>query len=184
VQVGRGVVLINVRTGQTLGALGDQFQLGDHYPDVLDHDHERRLVPLLGESYDVRALDAAHGRTDGLGNPDVLLRSNDTDPGAYGELKYLDPGERRSAKDADYSRRLEGRLRDAFSQDPRISVAVVDGRDVGLTMDAAVRGIRRALGFWRQRGREINPTQRMIVFVGDGSWVVWRGDTGAINVSA
>ncbi|MFI7545947.1 toxin glutamine deamidase domain-containing protein [Actinoplanes sp. NPDC049599] len=179
-----GPAVINSRVGQTLGALGDAFELGAHYLDLFEYGHERRQAQRLGDSYDVRALDAAHGRTDDLGNPDVILRADAVDPGAYGDLKRLDPDLQPNRKDADYSRRVEKRLREPFGQDPRITVAVVDGRDVGLTIDAAVRGIRRALGFWRQQGREVGPEQRMIVFTGDGGSVVWRGDTGDINVSA
>lgn len=179
-----GTVVINGMVGQLPAALGDDFTIGAHYVELLEYDHERRQAERLGESYDVRALAAAHGRTDGFGNPDVIVRVNETDVGAYGDLKRLDPDRESDRKDADFSRRVEKRLREPFGQDPRITVAVVDGRDVGLTIDAAVRGIRRALGFWRQRGREVLPEQRMIVFTGDGGSVVWRGDTGDINVSA
>jgi len=177
-------VVINRRIGQTLGALGDQFRFAAHYLDLFEHEHERRQAERLGDLYDVRALEAAHGRTDELGNPDVIVRADEADPGAYGDLKWLDPDLQPNRKDSDYSRRVEKRLREPFGQDPRIAVAVVDGRDVGLTIDAAVRGIRRALGFWRQQGRDVTPDQRMIVFTGDGGSVVWRGDTGDINVSA
>lgn len=178
-----GRAVINALIGQVQKALGEEFALGAHYLDLFEYAHERRQAERLGDSYDVRVLDAEHGRSDGLGNPDVLLRAEATDVGAYGDLKWLDPGLPPNRKDADFSRRVEKRLREPFGQDPRITVAVVDGRDVGLTMDAAVRGIRRAVGFWLQQGREIRPEQRMIVFTGDGSAVVWRGDTGAINVS-
>jgi hypothetical protein len=177
-------VTINTRQGQTLGALGSSFAFGLHYAEVLEYEHERRQAALLGASYDVRALDAAHGRTDGLGNPDVIVRTDGADAGAYADLKRLDPTDAPARNDPDFSRRVEKRLRDPFGQDERITMAVVDGRDVGLTVDAAVRGVRRALGFWRQQGRTVTPEQRMIVFTGDGSWVVWRGDTGAIDVSS
>jgi hypothetical protein len=179
-----GAVVINGLVGQLPAALGDDFTIGAHYLELLEYEHERRQAERLGESYDVRALAAAHGRTDGFGNPDVIVRVNETDVGAYGDLKRLDPDRESDRKDADFSRRVEKRLREPFGQDPRIAVAVVDGREVGLTIDAAVRGIRRALGFWRQQGREVLPEQRMIVFTGDGGSVVWRGDTGDINVSA
>ena len=179
-----GEAVINAQVGQTLGALGDAFEVGAHYLDLFEYEHERRQAERLGDLFDVRALEAAHGRTDELGNPDVIVRAGATDAGAYGDLKRLDPDLQPNRKDADYSRRVEKRLREPFGQDPRITVAVVDGRDVGLTIDAAVRGIRRALGFWRQQGREVTPEQRMIVFTGDGGSVVWRGDTGDINVSA
>ncbi|MGW4941005.1 toxin glutamine deamidase domain-containing protein [Actinoplanes sp. NPDC004185] len=179
-----GPVVINGLVGQLQGALGDDFAIGAHYLELFEYEHERRQAERLGQSFDVRALEAAHGRSDGLGNPDVLLRTDSTDVGSYGDLKRLDPDLKADRKDADFSRRVEKRLREPFGQDPRITVAVVDGRDVGLTIDAAVRGIRRALGFWRQQGREVRPEQRMIVFTGDGGSVVWRGDTGGINVSA
>jgi hypothetical protein len=175
---------MNGRVGQTLGALGDEFAHGLHYAELFEYQHERSQAEFLGRDFDVRALDAVHGRTDGLGNPDVIVRSDHADVGAYADLKRLHPDEPRSPKDPDFSRRVEKRLREPFSQDPRITTAVVDGRAVGLTIDGAVRGIRRAVGFWRQRGREITPEQRMIVFTGDGSSVTWRGDTGAINVSS
>lgn len=179
-----GDLVINAQLGQTPGPLGDEFALGTHYLDLFEYEHERRQAERLGDLYDVRALEAAHGRTDEFGNPDVLVRRSEADLGSYGDLKYLEPDLQPNRKDPDYSRRVEKRLRDPFGQDPRITVAVVDGRDVGLTIDGAVRGIRRALGFWRQQGREVQPEQRMIVFTGDGGSVVWRGDTGAINVSA
>ena len=179
-----GEAVINAQAGQTLGALGDAFEVGAHYLHLFEYEHERRQAERLGDLFDVRALEAAHGRTDELGNPDVIVRADEIDPGAYGDLKRLDPDLQPNRKDADYSRRVEKRLREPFGQDPRITVAVVDGRDVGLTIDAAVRGIRRALGFWRQQGREVTPGQRMIVFTRDGGSVVWRGDTGDINVSA
>jgi hypothetical protein len=179
-----GPVVINGLVGQVQAALVDDFAIGAHYLHLFEYEHERRQAERLGDIYDVRALEAAHGRTDELGNPDVIVRAGGSDPGAYGDLKRLDPDLQPNRKDADYSRRVEKRLREPFGQDPRITVAVVDGRDVGLTIDAAVRGIRRALGFWRRQGREISPEQRMIVFTGDGGSVVWRGDTGDINVSA
>jgi hypothetical protein len=179
-----GPTVINGLLGQLRAPLGDDFAIGAHYLELFEYEHERRQAEHLGQSFDVRALEAAHGRSDGLGNPDVLLRTDSADVGAYGDLKRLDPDLKLDRKDADFSRRVEKRLREPFGQDPRITVAVVDGREVGLTIDAAVRGIRRALGFWRQQGREVLPEQRMIVFTGDGGSVVWRGDTGAINVSA
>ena len=174
---------INTRVGQTLGELAEDFELGLHFAEILEYDHERRQAGILGQRYDVRALDAFHGRIDGLGNPDVIVREHGRDAGAYADLKRLDPSKPVTKGDADFSRRLEKRLREPFGQDQRITVAVVDGREAGLTIDAAVRGIRRAIGFWRREGRPINPEQRMIVFTGDGSWVVWRGDTEAISVS-
>jgi hypothetical protein len=184
VQVDDAVVVINELTGQTLGPLGPEFRRGVHYPELLEHEHEVDQAEHAGQEFDLRALDALHGRTDGLGNPDVIIRIDDSDAGAYADLKRLFPQEQPTAKDPDFSRRVEKRLRDAFSQDRRITVALVDGRDIGLTIDGAVRGIRRALGFWRQTGREVGPEQRMIVVTGDGTFVTWRGDTGAINVSA
>jgi hypothetical protein len=183
VQTTTGTITINVGIGQTLGPLGSDFDLGAHYLDLFEYTHERRQAEHLGAIYDVRGLEAAHDRADGLGNPDVIVRANEADPGAYADLKRLDPDEPPSRRDLDYSRRVEKRLRDPFSQDPRITTAVVDGRDVGLTMDGAVRGIRRALGFWRQQGRAVTPDQRMIVFTADGTSITWRGDTGAIDVS-
>ena len=179
-----GPAVINGLVGQLPAALGDDFEIGAHYLELFEYEHERRQAERLGDMFDVQAREAAHGRTDELGNPDVLVRADGADPGAYGDLKRLDPDLQPNRKDADYSRRVEKRLREPFGQDTRITVAVVDGRDVGLTIDAAVRGIRRALGFWRQQGREVTPEQRMIVFTGDGGSVVWRGDTGDINVSA
>ncbi len=183
-QTATGTIVINAALGQTPGPLGAAFEAGAHYLDLFEHAHEPGQAVLLGELYDVRALEAAHGRTDGLGNPDILVRCDGVDVGSYGDLKYLDPRDAAGANDPDHSRRVERRLRSAFSQDSRITVAVVDGRDVGLSIDGAVRGIRRALGYWRHQGREVTAAQRMIVFVGDGSSVVWRGDTGAISVSA
>jgi hypothetical protein len=174
---------INTRLGQTLGALEEDFEMGLHFPEILEYDHERRRAGLLGELYDVRALDAFHGRIDGLGNPDVIVREHGGDAGAYADLKRLDPSKPVAKGDADFSRRLEKRLREPFGPDQRITVAVVDGREVGLTIDAAVRGIRRAIAYWRREGRPIDPEQRMIVFTGDGSCVAWRGDTEAISVS-
>lgn len=179
-----GPELINRLPGQLPAALGDDFELGAHYLELFEYEHERRQAERLGAAFDVRALEAAHGRTDGLGNPDVIVRTGGADLGAYGDLKRLDPDLKPDRKDADFSRRVEKRLREPFGQDARVTVAVVDGREVGLTIDAAVRGIRRALGFWRQQGRAVLPEQRMIVFTGDGGSVVWRGDTGDINVSA
>ncbi len=183
VQSHSGNVLINAGVGQTLRALGPDFAVGVHYIELFEYEHERRQAENLGMRYDVRGLEAAHDRTDGLGNPDVIVRTDSADQGSYADLKRLDPDEPPTKKDPDYSRRVEKRLRDPFSQDSRITVAVVDGRDVGLTIDAAVRGIRRALGFWRQQGREVTPDQRMIVFTADGTAITWRGDTGAIDVS-
>jgi hypothetical protein len=157
--------------------------VGAHYLNLFEYEHEASQAEHLGQSYDVRALEAAHDRTDGLGNPDVIVRTDGDDRGVYGDLKRLKPGEPPTKRDPDNSRRVEKRLREAFSQDPRITVAVVDGREVGLTMDAAVRGIRRAVGFWRQQGRSLTPGQRMIVFTEDGTFITWHGDTGAIDVS-
>ncbi|MDP9814910.1 toxin glutamine deamidase domain-containing protein [Spirilliplanes yamanashiensis] len=184
VETENGFRTINVRPGQTPGALGPAFALGAHYLDVFEYDHEVRQAEALGEAYDVRGLDAAHDRNDGSGNPDVLVRVDPADLGSFADLKRLDPSEPPTAKDPDYSRRVEKRLRAPFAQDPRITVAVVDGRDVGLTHDGAVRGIRRALGFWRQQGRNPQPDHRMIVMTADGSWITWRGDTGAIDVGS
>jgi hypothetical protein len=151
--------------------------VGAHYLDVFPYAHMRRQAERLGYLYDVRAVDGVHG-------PGVIVRSDGTDAGSYGDLNWLDPDEPASQNDPDFSQRVEKRLRQPFTRDPRIAVAVVDGQDVGLTIDGAVRGIRRALLLWRRQGREIRPEQRMIVFTGDGGSVMWRGDTGTINVSA
>ena len=124
--------------------------------------------------YDVRGLGAVPG------GADVLVRAGENDAGSYGSLAWLDPDE---PPDPDVSASVEERLRESFERDPRVSVAVVDGRDVGLTIDGAVGGIRRVLRTWRGEGREIRPDQRLIVLTGDGTAVVWRGDAGTISVS-
>ncbi|WP_236718587.1 toxin glutamine deamidase domain-containing protein [Actinoplanes sp. TFC3] len=179
----RGPVRINARLGQIPGALGDAFQLGVHYPDVFAYNEERNQAASLGHLYDVRALTAEHDRTDRLGNPDVLLREDPADIGTYGELKglnHLITG----GRDGDLSRRVDRHIRDAFGQDPRITVVLVDGREAGLTLEGALRGIRRALGAWRHHGRQLRPEDRMFILLGDGRQVTWRGDSEAVDVSA
>ena len=121
-------------------------------------------------------LDAHLGQTLAALGVDISM-------GTAGALGRLDPDEPPSPRDPDFARRVEEYLRGPFAQDPRIDVAVVDGREVGLTIDAAVRGIRQTLGFWRGQGHAPLPERRMIVFTGDGGSVVWRGDTGTITVS-
>ncbi|BCJ53282.1 hypothetical protein Asp14428_47570 [Actinoplanes sp. NBRC 14428] len=157
-----------------VGALGAAFQVGAHYAEVLGYAEQRRAAARLGDSYDVRGVDADR----------VIVRVDAQDAGSYGHLSWLDPREPAGGDDADFSRRVEQRLRESFGLDSRVAVAVVDGRPVGLTIDGAVRGIRRTLEAWRRQGRDVGAGQRMIVFTGDGGSVGWRGDSGDINVSA
>ena len=63
-------------------------------------------------------------------------------------------------------------------------MAYADGRDAGLTIDEAVRGIRLAVEALRQNGRQPSPALRLTVLAADGTSITWRADTGAINVSA
>ncbi|MFI7596465.1 toxin glutamine deamidase domain-containing protein [Actinoplanes sp. NPDC049681] len=163
----------DIAPGRTPGPLGPAFQLGAHYPDNFEYAHKQQQAERLAASYDVRALEP--------GNPDVILRSDETDPGSYADLQWLDPNE---PADRDFPLRVQEKLRQPFERDPRIAVVVVDGQAAGLTIDGAVQGIRQLLALWREQEREPEPEQRMILFTGDGGSVVWRGDTGAINVSA
>jgi hypothetical protein len=101
VQANIGEHVINAGIGQTLKALGPDFAVGVHYIEVFEYEHERRQAEHLGMRYDVRGLEAAHDRTDGLGNPDALVRTDDADRGAYADLKRLDPDEPPTKKDPD-----------------------------------------------------------------------------------
>jgi hypothetical protein len=70
-----------------------------------------------------------------------------------------------------------------FSRGPAITAAIADGRGAGLTIDAAVRGIRQALATLRQTSPELSPGLRLTVLTADGTSVTWRADTEVINVS-
>jgi len=178
-------VRINVQEGQTPGALGAEFAPGVHYADTFEHVHESTTARrLAAEGADVRALDAAHGRADALGNPDIMVRMDPTDVGAYGDLKRLTANPSADRKDPDLSRRVEVNLRSGFSQDPRNRIVALDGTDAGLTTAGAVRGIRRALGFWRQQGRQVTSDMRMVVFTAEGKTVTWQASSGVIDVSS
>ncbi|WP_306211366.1 toxin glutamine deamidase domain-containing protein, partial [Actinoplanes sp. RD1] len=176
-------IRLNTRLGQTRGTVGNAFEISAHYL----HDYERKeeigSALVLGRRYDVRALQWNHSRADGFGNPDFLMREHPADQGSYGDFKRLTPPALGQESRRDLSRKVERPLRSAFSQDPRIAVAVVDGRDEHLPIDDAVRGVRRALGFWRSSGHLVRPEHRIIVFADNGGWVTWRGDTGEISVS-
>ena len=174
-----------VQEGQTPGALGGEFAPGVHYADTFEHVHESTTARrLAAEGADVRALDAAHGRADALGNPDIMVRMDPTDVGAYGDLKRLTANPSADRKDPDLSRRVEVNLRSGFSQDPRNRIVALDGTDAGLTTAGAVRGIRRALGFWRQQGRQVTSDMRMVVFTAEGKTVTWQASSGVIDVSS
>lgn len=174
-----GPVWFNILPGQVLMPLRDEFRRGASYLDHFKHDHERRGARLLGGSFDVRVLQEVAERNDGLGNPDVLLRTDGADPGRYGELKWLNPDDP-SAKEL--SNRLSAQLRRAFGQDPRIVVAVIDGRDVGLSIAEAQRGILRFKGRWGAGSSPVLPEHRIIVYTGEDAAVWWRGDSGEFDV--
>ncbi|WP_305788449.1 toxin glutamine deamidase domain-containing protein [Symbioplanes lichenis] len=178
-----GTIRANTRLGQTRGSLGAAFEIGAHYLDTYDHIKEVKSALLLGRRYDVRALRTAHGRRDGRGNPDFLVRVDPADEGSFGDFKRLDPPDPQEAEQSKLSRGVSKQLRLALAQDARMHVAVVDGRDAGLGTIDAVRGIRRALGVWALAGRPVRPEDRMIVFTANDQWVIWRGDTGEISVS-
>jgi hypothetical protein len=181
---GTAEVRINVREGQTPGALGADFAPGVHFAETFEHAHESAAAQrLAANGADVRALDAAHGRADALGNPDVMVRVDPADVGVYGDLKRLTADASVDRKDPDLSRRVEVNLRSGFSQDPRNRIVALDGTDAGLTTAGAVRGIRRALGFWRQQGRQVTADMRMVVFTAEGETVTWEASTGVIDVS-
>jgi hypothetical protein len=99
----------------------------------------------------------------------------------------LDGDGPRPADDPDLSRRTSQQLLAPLTRDPKITVAVADGRDVGLTIDAAVRGIRQAIKALGQGNLELPsglPHElRLTVLTADGTSVTWQADTATITVS-
>jgi hypothetical protein len=85
--------------------------------------------------------------------------------------------------DPDLSRQTAERLLSTLAREPQATVAEVDGRDAGLTIDAAVRALRRAVATLRRRHAELPDEVRMTVLTGDGSAVTWQASTGVISVS-
>lgn len=95
----------------------------------------------------------------------------------------LDSAEAPDADDPDRSRRVAAGLCEPFAGASGITVAVVDGRQVGLTIDAAVQGIRQVLESWREQGVAVADGTTLVVVVGDGSEVTWTAGAGTVAVS-
>ncbi len=143
--------------GLEKGALGDRFQPGVHDPDGMFEPKERTIAALIiapgGVAVHPRRRDdtVAYRR-----NPDSMVRVGPSDPGTITEFKTLDRGTNAAVKRDILG---AGRQVDAYGGGD----AVIDGRNVALTADEAVRGYRRAAG----TGRSM-PT-RVSVVLGDGS---------------
>jgi hypothetical protein len=130
-----------------------------------------------------RPVDAEPARTDKLARTDEPA-SVDEPSISIVRLGLDGP---RPADDPDLSRRTSEHLLAPLNRDPRITATVADGRDAGLTIDAAVHGLRQAVAALRQKGLELpsvlSPELRLTVLTADGTSVTWRADSATITIS-
>jgi RsiW-degrading membrane proteinase PrsW (M82 family) len=145
------------------GALGPRFHPGVHDPDQLLMPDERATADFLAEQgYDVRPLPADHTVVNKK-NPDTIVRRSPEDPGVITEFKKLDSAS---------STAVKRNIRDAGRQLKTVEgQAVIDGRSVGLSRQAALEGLNRALGEARQHGSSL--PSRIHIILGDGTSIFY-----------
>ncbi len=150
--------------GEHHGELGKAFSPGCHDPEGRFDDKERRIADRLtddGASVHPRLRDDT---VQNKQNPDSMVRASPEDPGTVTEFKTL-----QSADSAAVQRNIlkAGKQVEPYGGGD----AVIDGRDVQLTADAAQRGYARAVGQARDKGMPL--PNKVTVIIGDGSLIVF-----------
>ncbi|MFI8807296.1 hypothetical protein [Micromonospora sp. NBRC 110037] len=140
--------------GRHHGPLGDEFRPGVHDPRGLFEDKERAIADRLAVEGDMvhprERIDDAHK----MKNPDAMVRTGPEDPGVITEFKTL-VGSGSSS--------VRRNILEAGEQAGSDGVAVLDGRNVGLTEEDARRGYGRAAGQARVHDQQMPATVRIIL---------------------
>jgi hypothetical protein len=140
------------------GAMGEHYQPGVFDPANEFTDKERAIADRLaedGEMVNQRPTD--HGAS-GQRNPDTMVRTGPGDPGRITEFKTLE---------SDSNSAIQRNILQSGEQAGGDGAVVIDGRQVGLTRDVAVRGYQRAVGNSLAHGKTMPGLVRVIL--GDGS---------------
>jgi hypothetical protein len=133
-----------------------------HDPGGLFLPKERRIGERLArDGACVHPLSANH-TTQGLTNPDAMVRWSPEDPGTITELKTLAPGDDATDKTVQNNIRAAARqLRRHGGGD-----VVIDARGTSLQLAEAERGYRRVAGEWRGRGVR-GPRRVLVILASD-----------------
>jgi hypothetical protein len=136
------------------GPLGDAFQPGvNDRANEFDAD-ERAIADRLAEDGQMVHQRPADHTIDSQKNPDAMVRTGPSDPGAVTEFKSLDPqGTNRSSA-------VRRNILDASGQ---AGAVVIDGRQVALSEADARRGYARAAGQASKHGQTLAGTVRIIL---------------------
>ncbi|WP_431894788.1 hypothetical protein [Micromonospora haikouensis] len=140
--------------GSHRGPLGDDFSPGVTDPRGLFEPKERAVADRLADDGDMvhprERIDDVHK----LKNPDAMVRSGPDDPGVVTEFKTLV---------GSGSTSVRRNILEAAEQTGADGVAVLDGRNVGLTEEDARRGYGRAAGQARAHDQQMPATVRIIL---------------------
>ncbi|WP_432958456.1 WXG100 family type VII secretion target [Micromonospora haikouensis] len=140
--------------GSHHGPLGEGFSPGVTDPRGLFEPKERAVADRLAQDGDMvhprERIDDVHK----LKNPDAMVRSGPEDPGVVTEFKTLV---------GSGSASVRRNILEAAEQTGADGVAVLDGRNVGLTEEDARRGYGRAAGQSRAHGQQMPATVRIIL---------------------
>jgi hypothetical protein len=144
----------------TKGPLGKDFRPGVHDPSNGFSTKERAIAEYLadkGARVDHRVADHT---VPNQKNPDAMVRWSGEDAGRITEFKTME---------SPTNKAVQRLLLDSTKQSVDRAV-VLDGRNVGLTKEEAVRGWSRAAGQARAHGQTMPDVARIIL--GDGSMLV------------
>ncbi|WFE40280.1 WXG100 family type VII secretion target [Micromonospora sp. WMMD998] len=140
--------------GKQPGPLGDEFRPGVEDPRGLFEPKERAIADRLADDgamvHPRERVDDAHK----LKNPDGMVRFGPSDPGVVTEFKTLV---------GTGSTSVRRNILEAGEQTGADGVAVLDGRNVGLSEEDARRGYSRAVGQARVHGQQMPAAVRVIL---------------------
>jgi hypothetical protein len=158
------------------GPMGDDFQPGVYNPEVLQP-HEMSIARYLADEHGVMF----HGRledptVEGLKNPEGMARWAPDDEGRVTEFKTLE-----SPKNDALKREIKKAAHQVVDNDNATQTitkdgeAVIDGRNVGTTIDDVNRVMKRL------RGTGDTVPRRTYIILGDGKMVYFDRDGGLVT---
>ena len=158
----------NFDPGEHKGELRNGFRPGCQDPHGRFSEKETRVAERLAEDGAAVHPRERDDTTDGHKNPDAMVRTSADDPGRITEFKTLESASSSSVR------------RNILEAGQQVGYhgggdAVIDGRDVDLTEDAARRGYNRAAGQAREHGQPM--PERVSFILGDGSIKVFPEET-------
>ncbi|MFI2666436.1 hypothetical protein [Micromonospora carbonacea] len=140
--------------GSHRGPLGDDFSPGVADPRGLFEPKERAIADRIADDGDMVHPRERIDDVQKLKNPDAMVRSGPDDPGVITEFKTLV---------GSGSASVRRNILEAAEQTGADGVAVLDGRNVGLTEEDARRGYGRAAGQARTHGQQMPAMVRIIL---------------------